>query len=287
MHKFDYISKINIGFGAKVLIIISNFFIFGSDLVLFSQSSNNIIGIEFTSNFRNSTPQLHEFLLLPQAWSLPLELTFYFIIIFIISKQRLLIILFIISILSRFLTYKQFGDIDPWTYRFFPNELALFIIGIFSCKIMQNYNLVISTKNRKLIKLLTSYTLVICIFYVYQHSLHFFPVAIQESKLIKSARPLLLIFLFFIFVPLIFQLSKWSKVDKFLGDLSFPIYLLHLGFIQVLQGLQHKTEIGYWTVSAVTLLLSILIYPLLNWIESKLRVSFSHIAISISSKINH
>lgn len=152
---------------------------------------------------------------------------------------------------------------------------------------MQTYNLFIRTQNRKLLKLLTSYNLVICIFYSYQPSLHFFPGAIQESKITKSARPLLLIFLFFIFVPLIFQLSKWNKVDKFLGDLSFPIYLLHLGVIQILQALQHNTEIGYWTVSALTILLSILIYPLLNWIETKLRVSFSLVVISISSKINH
>ena len=119
----------SLSFSSFLVVIFANLFIFGSDAIMFLQSTSNRLGIEFTPNFRESFPQLHSFLVIPQAWSLPLELTFYLLIPLIYKNRKIIYLLFTLSIVSRVVTITYFGNIDPWNYRFFPNALFIFLTG--------------------------------------------------------------------------------------------------------------------------------------------------------------
>jgi peptidoglycan/LPS O-acetylase OafA/YrhL len=90
-------------------------------------------GMYFTHDFRTSSPSFHSFLLVPQAWSLGIEVMFYIIAPFLVRKSNLAIISIIaLSLLIKIFTYSIGYTNDPWTYRFFPSELALFLLGTVS-----------------------------------------------------------------------------------------------------------------------------------------------------------
>ena len=96
----------------------------------------------FTNNFTLTNPQFHDFLLIPQAWTIGLELIFYLIAPFLVRRKiRIILILISISVLIRCYIYFILDmQHDPWTYRFFPSELALFLIGTISYHIYNYFN---------------------------------------------------------------------------------------------------------------------------------------------------
>jgi peptidoglycan/LPS O-acetylase OafA/YrhL len=93
----------------------------------------------FTSNFQNTNPALHSFIFVPQAWTLGLELMFYVIAPFLLRKRlRIIVLLILLSLLLRVIIYNYFGlQHDPWTYRFFPTEIAFFLCGNLSYRIFK------------------------------------------------------------------------------------------------------------------------------------------------------
>ena len=87
-------------------------------------------GLYFTKDFLQTNPQLHNFLLVPQAWTIGIEITFYLLAPFIVRKKiSFIILLVLVSILLRVLLYQNGLRHDPWSYRFFPTELLFFFLG--------------------------------------------------------------------------------------------------------------------------------------------------------------
>ncbi len=108
-------------------LIISNIFIVGMDLVMFLGIDITHKTFYFTSNYLSTNPQLYYFLLIPQAWTLSLELMFYFIAPFFVKRKFwVLFVLIIISLSLRFYIYHIGLHQEPWTNRFFPTELFFF-----------------------------------------------------------------------------------------------------------------------------------------------------------------
>jgi len=125
----------NVPLSAKILLIASNIFLFGQDWVMFSAIKEG--HLVFSENFQNSEVFLSSGLLVPQAWTLGVELSFYLIAPFIISSRKAIYILLISSIWLRLVLIKiGIGMNDPWNYRFFPTELALFLVGAMSHQIL-------------------------------------------------------------------------------------------------------------------------------------------------------
>ena len=86
---------------AKLLLAVSNLTIFGQDWVMFSGIREG--DLVFLVDFRKSIPQLWSGLLIPQAWTLGVELTFYAIAPFILRNTRLTILLLLLSCSIRLL----------------------------------------------------------------------------------------------------------------------------------------------------------------------------------------
>jgi peptidoglycan/LPS O-acetylase OafA/YrhL len=201
---------------ADILLIVSNLTLFFQDWVMFSGVEQN--RLVFSSNFSNSEVVLYEGLLLPQAWTLGIEITFYLLAPFILFRKRIIIALLVSSLLLRiYLISIGLGTKDPWTYRFFPTELALFLLGALAHQVLlpiyqKNFSTIQIEKYSKI----STYFLVIL-------TLVFSFIPIKE---IQKSFVLFSIFLFLMPLSFIFQSNR--KWDKWIGDLSYPLYISHM-----------------------------------------------------------
>ncbi len=207
--------------GSFFYLILTNIIIFGQDLVMF-MGINPVNGhLYLTTNFWNTNPQLWLFMLVPQAWTLGIELTFYLIAPFIIKRGlKLVVPLIILSLLLRFYLYNfQNLNFDPWTYRFFPTEIFFFLLGYLS------YRLSVKLKTLPVKKIHGYLVLVLII------SLTFIYPWIPETQFSFSLFQLKDI-LYFAFIamgmPVLFTVFKKSKLDNKIGELSYPVYISHM-----------------------------------------------------------
>lgn len=206
---------------AQLLLIFSNVTLLFQDWIMFCGVENN--QLVFTTNYLKSEVILWPGLLVPQAWTLGLELSFYLLAPFILPKRRLLLFLLIISIGVRgYLFVIGLGTQDPWNYRFFPAELALFIIGALSHQILfPFYKRALSSGHFiALSSLATFFLCVITSFFLY----------IPIRELLKAP---LLFLSFFLLLPFSFVFQSRHSWDRWIGDLSYPIYIGHMLIFQI------------------------------------------------------
>lgn len=187
---------------------LTNLLIFGQDLSLFLKFTPDM-GLGFTAHFADSTPRVVQFLLIPPAWSLGIELVFYVMAPFLVRRSAAFLgVLLTASLILRYVILVRMGLAnDPWPTRFYPMELAFFVAGA------------------------------IC-FKAY--------VAIPWPRIPKKALsvPLLLVLAMTVFaegvniwafyacfalaMPFVFQFTKHNAFDRKIGDLSYPMYISHL-----------------------------------------------------------
>lgn len=200
---------------ALVLLVSSNVFIFFQDWVLFSGVENG--GLVFVQNFHNSDATLVPGLLVPQAWTLGIELTFYLIAPFVLPNRRLLLTLLAVSLTLRaILVINGIGTEDPWTYRFFPTELAFFLFGALSHQILLPLYRQRFESNLKTIASMATFSLIFI-------SLFFFVIPLDET-----VKTFLLFLLFALLLPFTFIFQNSHSWDSWIGNLSYPIYVGHM-----------------------------------------------------------
>ncbi len=186
----------------------SNIFILGQD-ILMTMGRKPIIG---------------------PAWSLGSELTFYLLVPFIILKRPFVVgILMAISI-----SFRVYFDVNgypnvPWNYQFFPSILIFFLLGHLSFIIYsQIKNLVIS-------RYLGIAGIIFFLAYIAYKSIvygnFFLPFL---NPMVHTAKGYAFYSAITLFIPFLFLVTKSSKIDRFIGNLSYSIYLLapvsiHLG----------------------------------------------------------
>lgn len=204
----------NISLPGILFFILSNLFIFGQDLVMYL-GIGTTGNLYLTANYAlTNSPKAYEFLLVPQAWTIALELMFYLIAPFIARKSvSFIIVLLILTASVKVLLMKVGLTNDPWSYRFFPAEMMYFLLGILSYKTLAYYRKINLPKNLLLGVLITTISFVI----FYMH-LHYY----------------IRIYLYFvglaIAIPLIFLYTQNIKWDREIGEYSYPIYISHVFF---------------------------------------------------------
>lgn len=100
---------------------------------------------------------------------------------------------------------------DPWTYRFFPSEIAVFMMGSLSYVLYQR---LATTRVLSTAAWPVAFALVAALF-----TYRVLPWTTWKPWPYLLAMALAAPFLFF--------LSKDSRLDRLLGDLSYPVYLVH------------------------------------------------------------
>lgn len=207
----------------QILLTISNATLFFQDWVMFTSVENGTL--LFSIDFRLSEVLLYKGLLVPQAWTLGVELSFYLLAPFIVTSRTRIILVLALSLLLRVcLLLMGLGGNDPWTYRFFPTELALFLAGAFSHQVLLPlYRERMSAARME--KLTFSITLgMISLTLVYW--------ILPGAELLKT---LGLLAIFIVLIPFTFLFQKHYKWDRRIGELSYPIYICHMLVIYIIE----------------------------------------------------
>ena len=200
---------------AQALLIFGNSVLFGQDWVMFAAvKAGHLVP---SSNFADSDVPLYDGLLAPQAWTLGVELSFYLIAPFVLPRRKWIWGLLFASVLLRvYLIHIGLGAHDPWTYRFFPTEVALFLCGSLAHQVL------LPVYERKLGDRAGAAAIVATLFVVaYSCAFSWLPGGLQ-------LRSLVLIACFVLLVPLTFMFQNRYSFDRKIGELSYPIYVCHM-----------------------------------------------------------
>ncbi len=195
-----------------ISLIFSNIFIFGLD-VFMSLSVNIGAGTFFLNpNPLAFKPFAYTFLFIPQAWSLSSELLFYVVVPFLVElKSKWLLVIIGLSLLLRIYLYKHGFEGNVWSHGAFMTALCEFLSGIIAFRIY---------KFLKPIKLSKKVLVLIYGFYIlYLLVFQYIPFTYFKIGILFGLSILLL--------PFLFRLSKDNKLDRYLGELSYPIYVCH------------------------------------------------------------
>lgn len=235
--------------GTWLFLILTNIFLIFQDLVMFLGLDTVTGNLFFTSNIALSQPRLHHFLFVPQAWTIGIEILFYLIAPFIVRKKIILILLLAFSALAlRIIIYKAGYNFDPWTYRFFPTELLFFLLGILNYRIIHLNNKI--KMGESILYIVWFLTIIFTVFYNYLP----IPVKLPIYILFITAA-----------IPLVFSLSKNWKIDRYLGELSYPIYISHIFILSVINLFEIPIIYSKGLVlSVASILFSILLHELVS-----------------------
>lgn len=238
---------------ANFFLTVANTLIFFQDWVLFSGVQNGHLG--FIYDFTKSEIPLYQGLLVPQAWTLGVELTFYLAAPFILYKKRTLVLLGFASIVLRIILIRiGLGKFDPWTYRFFPTELIFFILGALSHQLLLvRYNKILLTKKYS--------NLVVCV----PIWLFIFLVLLYQLLPLSGPEKTICLFIIFLLImPLAFVFQTSRKWDRWIGDLSYPTYICHMLVIFIIKssinilGIKNESSLILGvTVVSISILFSI------------------------------
>jgi peptidoglycan/LPS O-acetylase OafA/YrhL len=195
--------------------VLANITFVGSDWLMFLKIEDSQV---LFGNFQLSDTPIWHVLWVPQIWSLGIEITFY-LMAPILCRMPIKRLVFLGSILLslRFLGLATFLNYDPWTYRFFPFELPLFLIGILIERKKPEILNCLSGNPRFLLNHNFSRILTV---------LSFLFVGTIQIK--NEWERLLLVILLISIVVIPTVLMGWPKWDKVLGELSYPIYISHM-----------------------------------------------------------
>jgi peptidoglycan/LPS O-acetylase OafA/YrhL len=228
-------------------LILTNLLIFGQDIVMFLGISPESGNLFFTSNFWTTHPHLHTFLLVPQAWTLGLELTFYLVAPFILRKgMKLVVPLIVFSLLLRLYLFNYLGfRNDPWTYRFFPTEIMFFLLGFLAYRLHFRFKSLPAWVPIFALSVVVAFTL--AYEQIPQTRIDYFPFTVKE----------LAYFTLVVFsIPLLFNFFRKSKLDNRIGELSYPVYISHILVFMVCNGLPFLPLKAGWVVASMTIMVA-------------------------------
>lgn len=227
----------------KTMLVTVNVTLLGQDWILFAAVKGDALTL--TNSLSDTDLPLDKLLLVPQAWTLGLELTFYAIAPFIVHRPKVLLILFAGSTVARAVAlYFGFGVEDPWTYRFFPFELVFFIAGMFSHRWLLDHasRLALIYPNFLIDFWVVSFCVAACASYFV------WPMS-------DPVNMTLLFGIMFFALPFLFQYQARARYDKWIGDLSYPLYIGHLLVLLIIAYLVKKyqfIEPLSWTRTAIS-----------------------------------
>jgi peptidoglycan/LPS O-acetylase OafA/YrhL len=200
------------------------------------------------------------FMFVPQSWSISIELLFYLVVPLLISwRTRNLLLLAGASLMSYFasclLVYPALAD--QLGYFFFPFHLFLFILGMLACR----HSAAFLARVRHPFKIV----MVAAMFGGLAVS-QFVPVEIRNPVCIALVA---------LSLPILFDWTKKSRFQKWVGDLSYPVYICHIlvkwGLL-ALMGVSktRQTSPPGWllligSIALAAVLLWLLDYPIDRW----------------------
>jgi len=206
----------------KIVLAFSNLFIVGQDWTFYfgiTKGTGHLAWMWNYSAMPGAIISARDYMLTPQAWTLSTELTFYVLAPFLVRKKSLWIsTLIVCSLVLRIWLTGIFGEKNlNFYYRFFPTELAFFAAGALAYKLYVKLKPAsLSTiTGAGLLILMTGFILICPIF---GQRFYFFTA-------------------FTLALPFIFNVTRENKWDRLIGELSYPLYMIHWFMLTVCKAL--------------------------------------------------
>jgi peptidoglycan/LPS O-acetylase OafA/YrhL len=179
---------------------------------------------------------------LPVIWSLGVEVFFYLMAPFVLrARVAVVMAIFATALLLRLgIAWRFDFQWTMWTYYFGPANLAFFFAGALAHRMHGSWRVARSTVAQY--ALWVGLTVLI----------------LFASRIFDIHSYTILYVLFALAVAPIFELSKNWKWDRLVGELSYPVYLVHASILTVYAPLRHfipEDSKIYW-ITAGTLVLS-------------------------------
>jgi peptidoglycan/LPS O-acetylase OafA/YrhL len=263
----------------KMFVLFSNLTIFLQDWTLFLQANWLTGTLSFTPNFNaGSHPIMARLLWDAPAWSLGIELVFYLIAPFIVRSPRRVLTLMAASLAVRIFVAQYQQMIDPWTYRFMPSELCMFCFGSIAYHLHKRSK---AWQQGVLWRPLTT------LFGVSGLVILIIAIAFHHTGLRASSRVLLLqspalLLVIVAFIGPIFALTRSSKLDRWLGDMSYPTYLTHIGVFSVMTALGFQSGV---TSAVAYTIATLIVATALLWLIDGPVTQFRKSALSAQKEL--
>jgi peptidoglycan/LPS O-acetylase OafA/YrhL len=185
-----------------------------------------------------------------------LELMFYAMAPFLVRRHWLVLVAIIVATYVLRSVAGAYGfSGSGFAYRFFPFEIGLFLAGVLSHRVYAHLNL---------------------------HGVMRFPVSLTigavligtvlVQQYIDSLDNHKFYILVVVALPALFDLSRRIKLDSWLGELSYPIYLVHLSVLSfgqiVATAVIGPTENASWLAFAATIVTVLVSITYVRWIDA-------------------
>ena len=202
----------------RALVLLSQFTMIGQDVFMFLGYEPGLGRWFLTSDFHALTPAqipAYRMMMIPQGWSIGVELWFYALAPFLVLRRTgALVAIIAAALLLRLASGSALGfDGDPWNYRFFPFELGTFLLGVLSYRAWRQRPEAANSSAIGFSAL--SGLLFLIVFY------HYVPLDASDKRW-------LFLLLMAFSLPRIFEATRRSTLDRRIGDLSYPLYIVHL-----------------------------------------------------------
>lgn len=229
---------------AAVALVLTNLFILGQDIICWFDVSDTGSLVYFAAS--KTDIQGWRFLLVPQAWTISLELMFYALAPFlVVMRTRTLLFVIVASLAIRHAG--TFTDIPYgiWPRRLFPGELFLFLFGMLGHRSLKLLPAEAAKFGWPVLAGLLALIL----------AQPFIPIDARISwamlYVVVAAA-----------LPVLFLTFKRSTVDQAIGELSYPVYLVHILAISAVDTLGLGWRLP--TILAVTLVSAWALYWLVD-----------------------
>ena len=260
----------------QALLLLSNLTMIGQDLhqtviqsvatrsgPAFLQTWHDAFGGAFFQN---------QMMLVGQAWSLAVELTFYAIAPFVVSSWRRTLALLVISLVVRWLLLGVLGYVSwIWGYYFTPGCLCMFLLGSLSYHVRRALPAEAWHRTAGWVALA-----VLAGWFGWTLITEGLVMPYGDGLSIDRPRFWVLYISFAAALPFMFEATRRSGTDRWIGDLSYPIYLSHglaLGIadrVSVYGGVPKSMSLMLGIILAVALAIHLAVERPVEWWRQRL-----------------
>jgi len=234
----------------------TNLFILGQDVMRFMLYDPDHGGRFYFAAYNtvnHASLYASGFHMVSQCWTVSLEIIFYLLAPFLLRlPTRWLTVL---CLLSASLKYAIMSSSLPtqniyWCKAFFPAELCSFLAGAIACRFRNNKLFIVeqTDSRRRYSGLLIGYIL------------------ISSTPIMTSPwmRYYLFAFVSAPLIPVLFNLSRDNRFDRFVGELSYPAYLIHFLIIGLLMEMKMRAYFIGIVATVLTLAFSAFLHYLIE-----------------------
>lgn len=201
------------------------------------------------------------YLIIPQAWTLQIELLFYLVIPFIIWRNIKVLVGVVIAFLLLFFYLQHFQATAQYNLALvFLHHLLYFLLGIISFYLFR------FIEHKNISRAFLKYIFIFYLIYLLAYN----SLTLPFNFTFDTTLNFLHYIIFTAVLPFIFLYSQKNKLDQILGELSYPIYISHILIIKIVSNsfLAEKPFAGLIAI-ALTLIVSI---GLIRFIEMPIEV---------------